>query len=174
MPESWVRGAILIRMNSLIRGHSGVRLELIQQMGHLLREHITPLVPLRGSISSSGGKPRDVMSALRYFSHTPLMFRSRSALLHRRYLDRKPFDPHNLSIHFLQNLPDHPLKQGARSTQHRANLPSVQGASRDPKRNSFLRICCVFSSQRCRPSRVARANPHRYGRRGSSWNPRLL
>ena len=59
MPESWVRGAILIRMNSLIRGHSGVRMELIQQMGHLLREHITPLVPLRGSISASGGERHD-------------------------------------------------------------------------------------------------------------------
>ncbi|OCH89865.1 phenylalanine ammonia-lyase [Obba rivulosa] len=54
MPESWVRGAILIRMNSLIRGHSGVRWELIEKMGELLRENITPLVPLRGSISASG------------------------------------------------------------------------------------------------------------------------
>lgn len=56
MPESWVRGAILIRMNSLIRGHSGVRWELIEKMGELLRENITPLVPLRGSISASGGQ----------------------------------------------------------------------------------------------------------------------
>ncbi len=55
MPESWVRGAILIRMNSLIRGHSGVRWELIEKMNDLLRENITPLVPLRGSISASGG-----------------------------------------------------------------------------------------------------------------------
>ncbi|KAF9520851.1 hypothetical protein BS47DRAFT_1374656 [Hydnum rufescens UP504] len=39
MPESWVRAAILIRMNSLIRGHSG---------------NIIPVVPLRGSISASG------------------------------------------------------------------------------------------------------------------------
>ncbi|KAF7799903.1 hypothetical protein EIP86_011145 [Pleurotus ostreatoroseus] len=54
MPESWVRGAILIRMNSLIRGHSGVRWELIEKMGELLRYNITPLVPLRGSISASG------------------------------------------------------------------------------------------------------------------------
>ncbi|KAH9944638.1 phenylalanine ammonia-lyase [Amylocystis lapponica] len=54
MPESWVRGAILIRMNSLIRGHSGVRWVLIEKMGALLREGITPLVPLRGSISASG------------------------------------------------------------------------------------------------------------------------
>jgi phenylalanine ammonia-lyase len=70
MPESWVRGAILIRMNSLIRGHSGVRMELIQQMGHLLREQITPLVPLRGSISASGGKRYDVTSAIRNVSHS--------------------------------------------------------------------------------------------------------
>ena len=55
MPESWVRGAILIRMNSLIRGHSGVRWELIERMSALLRENIVPLVPLRGSISASGG-----------------------------------------------------------------------------------------------------------------------
>ncbi|KAM5542920.1 hypothetical protein V8D89_003304 [Ganoderma adspersum] len=54
MPESWVRGAILIRMNSLIRGHSGVRWELIERMSALLRENIVPLVPLRGSISASG------------------------------------------------------------------------------------------------------------------------
>ena len=57
MPEAWVRGAMLIRMNSLIRGHSGVRWELIEKMGELLRENITPLVPLRGSISASGGQP---------------------------------------------------------------------------------------------------------------------
>ncbi|KAI0041343.1 phenylalanine ammonia-lyase [Auriscalpium vulgare] len=54
MPESWVRGAILVRINSLIRGHSGVRWELIEKMATLLRENITPLVPLRGSISASG------------------------------------------------------------------------------------------------------------------------
>jgi phenylalanine ammonia-lyase len=55
MPESWVRGAILIRMNSLIRGHSGVRLELVEKMNELLQAKITPVVPLRGSISASGG-----------------------------------------------------------------------------------------------------------------------
>jgi phenylalanine ammonia-lyase len=55
MPESWVRGAILVRINSLIRGHSGVRWELIEKMVALLRANITPMVPLRGSISASGG-----------------------------------------------------------------------------------------------------------------------
>lgn len=57
MPEAWVRAAILIRMNSLIRGHSGVRWKFIEALGELLSKNITPLVPLRGSISASGGEP---------------------------------------------------------------------------------------------------------------------
>ncbi|KAF9485975.1 phenylalanine ammonia-lyase [Pholiota conissans] len=65
MPEAWVRGAILIRMNSLIRGHSGVRYELIEKMNELLRANITPLVPLRGTISASGD-----LSPLSYIAGT--------------------------------------------------------------------------------------------------------
>ncbi|CAO1631666.1 unnamed protein product [Parajaminaea phylloscopi] len=54
MPESWVRGAMAVRLNSLSRGHSGVRTEVLQRMGHLLKHNITPVVPVRGSISASG------------------------------------------------------------------------------------------------------------------------
>ncbi|KAF8897039.1 L-Aspartase-like protein [Gymnopilus junonius] len=54
MPESWVRAAIVIRMNSLIRGHSGVRWELIEKMNDLISADIVPVIPLRGSISASG------------------------------------------------------------------------------------------------------------------------
>ncbi|GJJ13587.1 hypothetical protein Clacol_007843 [Clathrus columnatus] len=54
MPESWVRAAILVRINSLVRGHSGVRWELPVALQQLLTENIIPLVPLRGSISASG------------------------------------------------------------------------------------------------------------------------
>ncbi|KAJ7770141.1 phenylalanine ammonium lyase [Mycena maculata] len=54
MPESWVRGAILIRMNSLIRGHSGVRWELIEKINEILCANVVPAVPMRGSISASG------------------------------------------------------------------------------------------------------------------------
>jgi hypothetical protein len=124
MPESWVRGAILIRMNSLIRGHSGVRVELIQQMGYLLHEQITPLVPLRGSISASGGEHRDVMSAIRKISHSPSL-RSITTFVPRRNFDRKSLDPNDLSIHLFQNPSDPSVKQGTRPTQHPANLPPV-------------------------------------------------
>ncbi|KAG8955669.1 hypothetical protein FRC04_007660 [Tulasnella sp. 424] len=65
MPEAWVRSAILIRINSLIRGHSGVRWDLIEAMTTLLRENITPFVPLRGSISASGD-----LSPLSYIAGT--------------------------------------------------------------------------------------------------------
>ncbi len=56
MPESWVRSAITIRINSLIRGHSGIRWDLMEAMVALLKQNITPVVPLRGSISASGGE----------------------------------------------------------------------------------------------------------------------
>ena len=54
MPEAWVRALMLIRINSLASGNSGVRPELIYCIADLLRHNIIPVVPLRGSISASG------------------------------------------------------------------------------------------------------------------------
>lgn len=54
MPEAWVRGTMLVRCNSLLRGHSAVRLNVIKTMLTLLEHDVIPLVPLRGSISASG------------------------------------------------------------------------------------------------------------------------
>ncbi len=45
---------MLIRCNSLLRGHSGVRLDLVEGILTLLSKGMTPVVPLRGSISASG------------------------------------------------------------------------------------------------------------------------
>ncbi|KAJ5115006.1 Phenylalanine aminomutase (L-beta-phenylalanine forming) [Penicillium alfredii] len=54
LPLDVVRGAILIRCNSLLRGHSAVRMEVIELLRQALNCNITPLIPLRGSISASG------------------------------------------------------------------------------------------------------------------------
>lgn len=54
MPESWVRAAIVVRINSLASGRSGVRSILINNLAELLRRNITPRVPIRASISASG------------------------------------------------------------------------------------------------------------------------
>lgn len=90
MPEAWVKGAILIRMNSLIRGHSGVRWELIEKMNELLRANVTPLIPLRGSISASGG-----MFSLAHMTITEpnSSIRSISLVLHCWYPYWQSFDP---------------------------------------------------------------------------------
>lgn len=45
---------MLTRVNSIIRGHSGVRVIVAETIMTLLRHNITPVVPLRGSISASG------------------------------------------------------------------------------------------------------------------------
>lgn len=54
MPVAWVRATMLVRCNNCLRGHSGVRLELIEALLRLLRNGLTPIIPLRGSISASG------------------------------------------------------------------------------------------------------------------------
>ena len=54
MPESWVPAAILIRINSLVSGHSGVREVVVERMIDLLERGIIARIPLRGSISASG------------------------------------------------------------------------------------------------------------------------
>ena len=54
MPESWVRSTLLIRCNSLASGNSGVRSALVNGLVHMLQNNVTPVIPLRGSISASG------------------------------------------------------------------------------------------------------------------------
>lgn len=45
---------MLVRCNSNARGHSAVSLPVIESLLRLIENHITPVVPLRGSISASG------------------------------------------------------------------------------------------------------------------------
>ncbi|KAK2593008.1 hypothetical protein QQS21_009298 [Conoideocrella luteorostrata] len=54
MPEAWVRAAMVVRLNSLAAGASGVRVQITDRLCKLLNHDIVPLVPLLGSISASG------------------------------------------------------------------------------------------------------------------------
>ena len=54
MPPAWARAAILIRLNSLISGCSGVRALVVERLVDLLRLDIVPRIPIHGSISASG------------------------------------------------------------------------------------------------------------------------
>lgn len=54
IPDVIVRLMILLRANSLAKGFSGVRLELVEQLIALFNNRIIPLIPSQGSVGSSG------------------------------------------------------------------------------------------------------------------------
>ena len=54
LADEIVRAAILVRANTLAKGHSGVRLEVIDGLLALLNKGVTPIIPAQGSLGSSG------------------------------------------------------------------------------------------------------------------------
>ncbi len=53
-PVEVVRATMLLRAQSLVRGHSGVRPVVVEQLVAFLNAGVTPLVPQLGSVSASG------------------------------------------------------------------------------------------------------------------------
>ncbi|MEI6689276.1 MAG: histidine ammonia-lyase [Thermoleophilia bacterium] len=49
-----VRGMLLLLAASLSRGHSGVRIDIVELLVELLNAGVTPVVPSRGSVGASG------------------------------------------------------------------------------------------------------------------------
>ncbi|NLW40767.1 MAG: histidine ammonia-lyase [Tissierellia bacterium] len=49
-----VRGIMLLRINSLAKGYSGVRIETIQTLIDMLNKRVHPIIPEKGSLGSSG------------------------------------------------------------------------------------------------------------------------
>ena len=54
LPDDVVRGMLLLLAASLSRGHSGVRVEIVDALLALLASGVTPVVPSRGSVGASG------------------------------------------------------------------------------------------------------------------------
>ena len=54
LPTEVVRAAMLIRANTLSKGFSGVRLQLIEALLEMLNKGIHPIIPSQGSLGSSG------------------------------------------------------------------------------------------------------------------------
>src|SRR5262249_1141189 len=49
-----VRAMLAIRINTLMRGHSGIRVSTLQPLAELLNRDIVPLIPQKGSVGASG------------------------------------------------------------------------------------------------------------------------
>jgi histidine ammonia-lyase len=54
LPEDVVRAVMLLRANSLSKGYSGVRAEIIETLIHMLNSSIYPIIPEKGSLGASG------------------------------------------------------------------------------------------------------------------------
>jgi histidine ammonia-lyase len=54
LPREVVRGMLVLRLNALAHGHSGVRVELLDLMLAFLERDLLPVVPSRGSVGASG------------------------------------------------------------------------------------------------------------------------
>lgn len=93
LPLPVVRGMMVLRINALIKGYSGIRLETIDKLCELLNENIIPVVFEKGSLGASGdlaplshmslpliglgevfynGKRMDTMDAFRLAGISPL------------------------------------------------------------------------------------------------------
>jgi histidine ammonia-lyase len=101
MPLEEVRVVQVLRLNKLMRGHSGVRVELVEALARLLNKGLVPLVPQQGSVGASGdlaplahmaaaymghgeafvnGKKTSAAEALRALGETPLELAAKEGL----------------------------------------------------------------------------------------------
>jgi histidine ammonia-lyase len=69
LPEGEVRAAQVLRLNGLVRGHSGIRLELAQALVRFFEKGFVPVVPEQGSVGASGDLAPQAHMAAAYMGH---------------------------------------------------------------------------------------------------------
>ncbi len=54
LPIDQVRGIMLLRVNNLIQGHSGIRQKVLDLLVEMINKGVTPYIPEKGSLGASG------------------------------------------------------------------------------------------------------------------------
>jgi histidine ammonia-lyase len=69
MPQEEVRAAQILRLNGLVRGHSGVCVETIEKLTRLFNKGFVPEIPSQGSVGASGDLALLAEMAATYMGH---------------------------------------------------------------------------------------------------------
>jgi len=54
LSQSYVLAAMIVRLNTMVKGHSGVSVELLKQLESFINHRIIPIVPEHGAVGTSG------------------------------------------------------------------------------------------------------------------------
>ncbi len=71
-------GILLVRLNTLVKGYSGVRIELLELMRDMINNQIAPYIPKSGSVGASGD--------LIHLAHMSLALIGRGKVYHKKEL----------------------------------------------------------------------------------------
>ena len=97
LPNDATRASMLLRAQSLVRGYSGVRIELIEMLLEMLNRGVTPVIPSQGSVGCSGDLAPLAHMALVIIGEGEAWFKG-ERLAGAAALDRAGLKPYTLSF----------------------------------------------------------------------------
>ncbi|MBI4138466.1 MAG: aromatic amino acid lyase [Candidatus Wildermuthbacteria bacterium] len=77
LPETYVLAAMLVRLNTLLKGYSGVSPELIRHLQTFINKRILPIIPEHGAVGTSGDLVQLAHIALALTGEGEVMYRKK-------------------------------------------------------------------------------------------------